>query len=209
MLLIPAKNGTPEIIRVVGSIPTVGTNFILCQTKKLEIMKTITAKEKDVLQVILNNEFNDEHLYDYPVWISVVQDYAVTKGRAFAGVVSSLVQKELVTVNSDDSNDGTISVNKSAKRLLNGVSKLERTPSLEIKKEKTKPKKKPAGKPKKATPYGTSVEIMCKKPDMSYTDLLKALKKKGFTDSYESAARTAHSVVRKIVTTLVANGWHK
>jgi len=77
----------------------------------------LTQLEKEICQLVLNNEYNGGNEYDYPVWTSVISDYASVSGKRFSGVISSLTKKGAVTVDGQG-NEMTISVNSSAKSVL-------------------------------------------------------------------------------------------
>lgn len=69
--------------------------------------------------------------------------------------------------------------------------------------DKPKSKGKKEKKAKTITAYGTALELMCKNPELSFPELKTQLKKKGFVK--DSACRTAHVTVKKVVELLKAN----
>jgi len=61
-------------------------------------------------------------------------------------------------------------------------------------------------KPKKEkvpSAYGTAVSLMCKNPNLTFAELKEQLKKQGFEK--DSACRTAHVTVKKVIALLKEN----
>ncbi len=67
----------------------------------------LTEKEMAVINAILNSEYLSENTD--PVWIEGLAEEAGLTGKEFSGVVSSLVQKEIVATDGLG-NDGTIAL---------------------------------------------------------------------------------------------------
>ena len=80
-------------------------------------MKTVTNKELEVLDAIINNEYQDfdKNSPDYkdlsPTWMSVVKDYSFT-GKVFSGLISSLTEKKLIETDIEDKGNETIWITK-------------------------------------------------------------------------------------------------
>lgn len=89
------------------------------------------------------------------------------------------------------------------KNIIKEVNDKVKTKSSQKEKKEKAPKapKEPAG----PSAYGTAVEIMCKKPTLTFQELKKLLAKKGFEK--DSAARTAQLTVKKVYELLSANGF--
>ena len=86
------------------------------------------------------------------------------------------------------------------KNIIKEVNEKVKTKSSQ-KEKKEKAPKEPAG----PSAYGTAVEIMCKKPTLTFPELKKLLAKKGFEK--DSAARTAQLTVKKVYSLLNENGF--
>ena len=72
----------------------------------------ITDKEKAVLNSIPNSEYidfekDDRRVINFPTWTFTCEDSGI-KGKALSGVISSLVKKGLVGVESSSKGEETI-----------------------------------------------------------------------------------------------------
>jgi hypothetical protein len=74
-------------------------------------MTNITSNEAEVLNAILKSDYQvadeKDQVVGYAVWTFSVADYVEAQGKAFSGVVSSLVKKGLVG-SQEDGDDSII-----------------------------------------------------------------------------------------------------
>jgi hypothetical protein len=85
--------------------------------------------------------------------------------------------------------------------------KAAKEPVEKVKKEK---KQKEEKAPREASPFGTTTEIMCKNPNITFDDLKKEITKAGFDAVANlSAIRTGYSQARKIFSLLRENKFIK
>ena len=115
---------------------------------------------------------------------------------------------------SDDDDDDDDDEEKEDKKTKAKKATKKSKDKKEDKKASTKDKdktneKKPKTK-KGPSPYGLTVEIMCKKPDMDTDDLKKQLEKAGIdTAESKAAIGTGITTVRRLISMLSANGHTK
>ena len=120
----------------------------------------ITKKEYDVLNAIVNSQYNGDCQANYPVWTWDVSDMSY-QGKTFSGIVSSLTEKGLVeTMEEGKKDDHTILITEKGMKIFN----LIKSKNSEIMKKVEKaPVAKKVAANKKQTPPAPEAEAPVKK----------------------------------------------
>lgn len=162
-------------------------------------MKTTTnnAAVSEILDQQIINEISKADTYtklkevakNYPDIFKDVKGYK-SLSSLYEAMMDCMEPKDILIETTPE----TFDVDKNAE----GVKQHDKKPKAP--KAPKAPKEK---KVKVASTFGTGIDLMCKNPDLTFSELKEQLKQKGFVN--EGAMRTAHVQARHIFSLLKAN----
>jgi len=81
-------------------------------------MKNLTQLEKQVLEAVVDSDFQEGDVVNNPIWLLDENDVNMSKGQ-LAGAVSSCVKKGFVVVETDEDGEGFIFITELGFQTLN------------------------------------------------------------------------------------------
>jgi hypothetical protein len=98
-------------------------------------MTTLTAREREVLAAMYRSEYDSDSCTP-DIWLESLVRHATVKGKAFAGVVSSLHRKGILTsagsnINAFSANAATVQVTKAGYAVAKALGLTDREPWTE------------------------------------------------------------------------------